>query len=377
MTFLRRYTNSNDPSIPQYSLTGTIPSLFCGHGASSMNMLYREFGCDAVLCRPGTFNLHGHATLHSACRPCSAILNLDENDDDDAYLINVLGRTTCDGLEIVNGDVNGDGMLSPREILRLIYVDTLGRFWGPTYQSWADTEVNECDLLGITCINGEVARIDLSNAVMCSNGEGAAGPTQYCSGIPIEIGMLTTLEVLLLKSQPYLRGSIPTEIGNLKGLRLLDISSCTSMTGTLPSEIGKLTKLKRLLLSHSGFRGSIPSEIMSLSGLEKLHLTNNHFHGTIPTIRKMKSIREFMIARNSFSGTIPSKIGYLTSLENFEAYHNQFTGSLPKQLALTNLKRIGKRYYLFVGTNSFSHRRGLFCANFLAVRLWPCRCIWQ
>ena len=307
-----------------------------------MNMLYREFGCDAVLCRPGTFNRHGHATLHSACRPCPAILDLDENDDD-IYLANVLGRTKCDGIEIVNGDVNGDGILSPREVLRLIYVDTLGRFWGPTYQSWADTKVDECDLLGITCVNGEIARIDLSNAVMCSNGERAPGPIQYCRGLPNEIGTLTTLEVFQLKSQPFLRGSIPTEIGSLKGLRLLDISSCTSMTGTLPSEIGKLTKMKRLILSHSGFRGSIPSEIMSLSGLEKLHLTNNHFHGTIPTIRKLKSIKEFMIARNRFSGTIPSKIGYLTNLENFEAYHNQFTGQLPKQLALPNLKRIGKR----------------------------------
>ncbi len=341
-----------------------------------MNMLYREFGCDAVLCRPGTFNRHGHATLHSACRLCLSMLNLDENDDD-AYLLNVLGRTTCEGLEIVNGDVNGDGMLSPREILRLIYVDTLGRFWGPTYQSWADTKVNECDLLGITCVNGEVARIDLSNAVMCSNGEGAAGPIQYCSGIPVEIGMLTTLEVFQLKSQPYLRGSIPTEMGNLKSLRLLDVSSCNSMTGTLPSEIGKLTKLKRLLLSHSGFKGTIPSEVMQLTSLEKLHLTNNQFHGTIPTIRKMKSIREFMIARNSFSGTIPSKIGYLTSLENFEAYHNQFTGPLPKQLALTNLKRIGKRYYLFVETHPFSHRRGLFTLTCLLFVCGPRRCIRQ
>ena len=67
-------------------------------------MLYREFGCDAVLCRRGTFNQHGHATLHSACRPCPAILDLDD-DDDDKYLSNVLGRTKCDGLETINGDV--------------------------------------------------------------------------------------------------------------------------------------------------------------------------------------------------------------------------------------------------------------------------------
>jgi hypothetical protein len=309
-----------------------------------MNMLYREFGCDAVLCRPGTFNRHGHATLHSACRPCPAIQNLDD-DDDDKYLANVLGRTTCDAIESINGDVNGDGILSPREVLRLIYVDTLGRFWGSAYQTWADTKVNECELLGITCVNGQIARIDLSNTEMCSNGDHAPGPIQYCHGLPSEIGALSTLEVFQLKSQPYLRGSIPTEFGKLKGLRLVDISSCISMTGTLPSEIGKLKKLKRLILSHSRFHGTIPSEMMSLSGLEKLHLTNNQFHGTIPTLRKMKSLKELMIARNQFSGTIPTKIGYLSNLENFEAYHNQFTGPIPKQLALSNLKRIGMYNY--------------------------------
>jgi hypothetical protein len=69
-------------------------------------------------------------------------LNLDD-DDDDKYLSNVLGRTKCDGVETINGDVNSDGILSPREVLRLIHVETLGRFWGPTYQMWADTKTDD------------------------------------------------------------------------------------------------------------------------------------------------------------------------------------------------------------------------------------------
>jgi hypothetical protein len=300
-------------------------------------MLYREFGCDAVLCRPGTFHPHGHATLHAACRPCLSL-----SKDNDTYLSTTLGRTSCEGIKCVNGDVNGDGILSPREILRLIYVDNLGRFWGSNYQSWADTRVPECELSGITCVNEQIARIDLSNAEMCSTGDGRPGPIQYCRGLPTEMGKLSSLEVLQLKSQQFLRGAIPTEIGKLTQLRLLDISSCSSMTGTLPSEIGKLTKLKRLILSHSRFQGTIPQEVMSLPGLEKLHLTNNMFSGTLPKIGKMTNLKELMIARNRLSGVIPTEIGYISRLENFEAYHNYFSGALPKELVLPNLKRIGE-----------------------------------
>ena len=309
-------------------------------------MLYREFGCDAVLCRPGTFHTHGHATLHSACRRCPSLTK-----DKDNYLSTVLGRTSCDGIELVNGDVNGDGILSPREILRLIYVDNLGRFWGSSFQSWADTHVSECDLPGITCVNEHVARIDLSNAAMCSTGDGRPGPIPYCRGLPTEIGELSALEVLQLKSQQFLRGSIPTEIGKLGQLRLLDISSCPSISSTLPTEFGKLTKLKRLILSHSRFMGTIPSEVMSLPGLEKLHLTNNMFYGTLPTFGKMTNLKEFMIARNRFTGTIPTEIGYMSRLENFEAYHNYFSGRLPKQMVLPNLKRIGEFYICSLATS--------------------------
>ena len=160
--------------------------MFCGYGASSMNMLYRDFGCDAVLCRPGTFNNHGHATLHSSCRPCPST---DEGELEDPPVSKILGRTTCDDFQIVHGDLNGDGILSPREILRMIFVDTLGRFWGQSFQPWADVKVSECDLLGITCVNGKIARIDLTSAEMCSNGDRRPGPIAYCKGLPTEIGL--------------------------------------------------------------------------------------------------------------------------------------------------------------------------------------------
>jgi len=266
--------------------------MFCGLGEASVNILYRDFGCDAVLCRPGTFNVHGHATLHSACRPCA---ELSES--------RVLGQISCEGQGYVHGDLDGDGVLSPREILRMIYIDTLGRFWGEDFQPWSDMKAhpNECDLVGITCVNGQIARIDLSNADMCSNGNKknlGPGIIRFCEGLPTEIGELSGLEVLQLTRRQYLRGTIPTEIGKLTLLRLIDFSSCTSMTGTLPSEIANLTNLRRLVVSHSRFHGTIASGIFGLSSLEKVHLTNNAFTGSLASeIGNLKNAKVGIVAR--------------------------------------------------------------------------------
>lgn len=224
-------------------ITGTIPAMFCGDGVSSANMLYREFGCDAVLCGPGTFSADGHATLYSACRPCPPT---PEGEAKTPPRSKVLGRTRCEGVEFIHGDLNGDGVLSPREILRVLYIDTIGRFWGASYQNWADMKYNKCQLTGVTCRDGKITEIDLSAATMCSNGDRKPGPIQYCKGIPSEFGLLTTLEVLQLSRQQFLRGSIPTEIGNLTNLRQLALSSCPYLSGSLPSELAQLTNLKVL-----------------------------------------------------------------------------------------------------------------------------------
>jgi hypothetical protein len=225
----------------------------------------------------------------------------------------------------VHGDLNGDGILSQREILRMIYVDTIGRFWGAPFQDWSNMSVPECKLPGISCVNDDVARIDLTSAEMCSNGDRRPGPVQYCHGIPTEIGLLSNMEVFQLTKRQFLRGTIPTEIGRLSLLRLLDISGCTSMTGTLPTELGNLSSLKRLMISHSRFSGTIPSEIFNLSNLEKLHLTNNLLRGSLPNnIGKLTNLKEFMISRNFLTGTIPTGIAGMTKLENFELYHNEY-----------------------------------------------------
>jgi Leucine-rich repeat (LRR) protein len=311
--------------------------MFCGHSASSMNMLYREFACDAVLCPPGTFNIHGHATLHSACQICPPSALGNEHDYSIFY-----GRPECETAPFIHGDLNADGILSPREVLRMIYVDTLGRFWGPSYQSWADMSVHECKLAGITCSNGHIIRLDLSNAEMCSNGESRRGPKQYCKGLPSEIGTLTTLESLHITHRQFLRGTIPTEVGKLTMLTTFDVSGCSLLSGTIPTEVGTLTNLRHFDVSSCRLSGSIPRSILSLTDLEKLHLTHNYLVGSLPTeIGQLKHLKEFMVSRNKLIGTIPTQVGLMLKLENIEVYLNALSGNIPAELAIPTIKRIG------------------------------------
>jgi hypothetical protein len=197
----------------------------------------------------------------------------------------VIGRMTCDTDTgtFLYGDVNGDGVLSQREVLFLFFVNTIGPNWGSQFLSWGDVDVHECILAGITCIAGQVAKIDLSDATLCvANAD--SPPSRPCYGLPTELSFLPSLEVLQLHRQPHLVGTIPTEFGRLKKLRFLDVSQCPLITGTIPTQLGRMSNLRQLVLQASGLRGTIPTEIFRITSLEKLFMSMNSLTGTLPTL---------------------------------------------------------------------------------------------
>ena len=321
-------------------ITGTVPKIFCGGGQMSTNLLFRQFGCDAILCPAGTFHPSGAATLQSGCRPCPVGNTTDEGLTN--AVAKVLGRTECRGVKFIHGDLNGDGILTPREILRLLYADTIGRNWGAQFQTWADVRVNECDLNGITCVDGEVIKIDLTDAAMCSDGERKVGPKAECRGIPSELSQLSNLEIITMNRRQFLRGSIPSELGKLSKLRHLDLSNCASMEGTIPSELGLMSSLRFLGVGGCNLHGTIPGELFELTLLEKLHLSMNPLTGSLPHLKQLPNLKELMVSRTQLTGTIPQNLGsILPSLENLEMYGNQLVGSIPSSLSrCSGLKRI-------------------------------------
>ena len=298
------------------------------------------------MCPAGTFHPNGAASLYSGCRPCPI------QKGDDTLSAKTLGSRRCgddnNRTTFVHGDLNGDGKLSEREVLRLLYTYTNGRNWGQQFESWADTTIDKCDLYGIQCVDGIVAKLDLSDASMCAGADRRAAPAHECKGIPAEISKLEQLEILVLNRRQYLRGTLPTEIGELTKMKYLDISSCPMVTGTLPSEIGRLTDLKYLNIGGCRFNGTIPEEISELNKMEKLHLSMNAFTGTVPpSIEKLTNLKELLLSRTYVNGTIPEGIGEMVLLENFEMYGNQLVGAIPESIGrCTNLKRIGKSLLL-------------------------------
>jgi hypothetical protein len=323
------------------SLIGTIPGTFCGSGARSRSMLFRQFGCDAILCPPGTFHPSGSATMASACRPCAPT---DEDEDHEPPLNRILGRLSCPGTEFVHGDLDGDGELSQSEILRLLWTYTIGLNWGAQFQTWSDPQSNVCDLNGIKCVDDNIAKIDLTDAAMCSDGNRKQGIIDECHGLPSELSLLTDLEILTMNHRSFLYSEIPSEFGRLTKLKYFDIGANPNMIGTLPSELGRMTSMQVLNFAGCGFSGTIPEEFYRMTDLEKLHLSMNGFVGTLsPKIGKLTNLKELMWSRSLLSGPIPNEIGDATSLENWELYGNELTGTIPSSAGnCSKLKRIGK-----------------------------------
>ncbi len=324
-----------------YRIEGAIPKIFCGSGAMTRSMLFRQFGCDAILCPPGTFHPYGAATMESGCRPCPAS---DEDEDHDPPLNRILGRLSCPGVNFVHGDLDGDGMLSQNEILRLLWAFTMGSNWGAQFQTWADPQSDACALNGVYCSDGAVVKIDLVDANMCSNGERKQGNIKDCLGLPAELSQLSNLQILQMNARKFLRTTIPSEFGRLTRLQFLDLGASPYVVGPMPSEMGRLTNLKILNLAGCHLSGTVPDEFYQLRSLEKLHLSLNLFTGTIsPKIGKLTKLKELMWSRSQISGSIPDDMGDVTSLENWELYGNQLTGTIPPSIGnCTSLKRIGK-----------------------------------
>ena len=186
------------------SFTGKVPPTLCNGPYAS------TFGCDSVMCKPGTWSPTGSASQFGPCIVCP---------DDEPFL----GQTTCSGAKNYKvGDINGDGLLSEREVLQLLFTFTDGFDWGDRYQElWQDVNSKSCRLPGITCENNRVTQINLTDASMCT------AYKKYhdtCVGLPSELGLLNNLNSLEIKGDAdKLRGTIPEELSLLKALEYLNL----------------------------------------------------------------------------------------------------------------------------------------------------------
>ncbi|GFS44115.1 leucine-rich receptor-like protein kinase family protein [Actinidia rufa] len=252
------------------------------------------------------------------------------------------------------------------------------------FNSWEPNNP-PCNFAGITCSQGSITSIDLSN--------------QYLSGsIPFNsICQLNSLETLSL-GQNHLHGPITEDIANCVRLQYLDLgnnffsgsvpdlsplsnlkylymnnsgfsgnfpwNSLSNMTGLLvlslgdnpferalfPNSILGLTQLNWLYLTNCSIEGEIPRGIGNLTELINLELSDSFISGEIPQeISRLKKLWQLELYNNNLTGKFPSGFGNLTNLENFDASMNYLNGDLSELRSLTQLVTLQLFYNEFSG----------------------------
>lgn len=154
--------------------------------------------------------------------------------------------------------------------------------------------------------------------------------------VPPEIGNLSALKTLLLKSNSQLV-NIPAEIGNLFSLQDFELTFNDNLS-SLPEEIGNLTQLYKLLLNDNKLT-SLPESIGYLTNLIDIKLYNNQLTSLPASFGNLINLTELEAYNNQLI-TLPPSIGNLVNLTGISLYYNKLL-SIPAEIGnLTKLKKL-------------------------------------
>nr|CAB3493897.1 unnamed protein product [Digitaria exilis] len=159
-------------------------------------------------------------------------------------------------------------------------------------------------------------------------------------------GDAASLEQIVLKSNPGLKGPIPSTLGGLRSLRVLSLSQ-NGFTGGIPKELAGLAALQQLDLSYNNITGEIHEEIGGMASLTILDLSWNNLDGGVPAaVGKLRRLQKLDLSYNHLAGVLPPELGSLQDLVFLDLSHNRFTGPLPGSLSC-----LSKLQYLLLQDN--------------------------
>ncbi|XP_022722124.1 probably inactive leucine-rich repeat receptor-like protein kinase IMK2 [Durio zibethinus] len=169
---------------------------------------------------------------------------------------------------------------------------------------------------------------------------------QFFGGIPKELGMSRSLELLKLSNNNlngkmfpaiYLDGNnVDGEISHFSSisssvLQTLDLSD-NQLSGKLPIWLWNYTSLRLLALANNQFEGPVPIELCNLVNLGFLDLSQNRLSGTIPSCSNLQNIKHVHLNSNKLSGPLSPAFYRSSSLVTLDLSENNFTGKIPDRI---------------------------------------------
>lgn len=292
-----------------------LPSVFCD------NQFWMEgyegqatFGCNAILCPPGTWNTNGRETQGSVCQPCN---------DNEFYGATECGGSTSDAAPTTLAPGSSPTpqavtqQKSEATILDMLFAATNGREWTAKHDGWAIPGSPVCEREGISCDEGgNVDAVRLNRFGL--NGQ-----------IPTEIFQLKNNRVL---------GFTDNNIDlRFDGIEQSEALETLLMSNTKVNNLEGLQhappSLKAIHFARNDLDGAFPKSLLSLNALRKLYINQNKLNGPIPTeISQMSLLKELHIWDNRFTGHLPSELGLLAELQTFDVKSNLCSGPIPEEL---------------------------------------------
>ncbi|XP_035545131.1 receptor-like protein 7 [Juglans regia] len=272
---------------------------------------------------------------------------------------------------------------------------------------WNDS-ANCCSWEGVTCNEGRVIGLDLSNESISGVLDNSSSLFNLhhlqklnlaynefdSSQIPSQFTKLSNLTYLNLSTAGF-AGQIPLEISHLKRLATLDLSihSYRSTYLLMPEKPnlstlvqnlsglrelhldGNLQSLSVIHLADNQFFVPVPEFFADFKNLTSLSFTSSKLNGKfpekifqIPTLQRIElsgnsmlqgslsefpwngNLRTLELGGTFFSGTLSDSIGNLKMLAIVDLYSCNFNGSIPKSMAtLTQLVYLDMSYNNFTG----------------------------
>jgi Leucine-rich repeat (LRR) protein len=236
----------------------SIPPELCEKGGW-MGGLVEEYGCNAILCPTGTYNVGGHETGgNDGCIPCG-----------DGFPF--LGATSCS---------TSPANQEPWKIMADFYLAMGGDRWDQK-DGW---EVFD------NLFNGEtLEELEMANITICTGWYGI-----LCrEGIPTRLSLPNN----------NLFGVVPRTIfdiswsvfdlsdNNVQVEDLTIIQNPDTLTSLILSNakvqslagLERLTNLEQLYFDGLNVKGGIPNSLFDLTGLKTLHLQHGEFTGVLPS----------------------------------------------------------------------------------------------